>query len=126
MWPPPANSADKMVPVTRLVAVAIDKDRGSQIALKWATDNLLIKGQTVILVHVRLKSGSGSPMSSPCNSLSLSLSLPYFEAFVFGAGPNHASEAGDEIGDDPQLKELFLPLRVLCTRKDVSFHIYMK
>ena len=53
-------------------------------------------------------------------------SIPYFEEFVFGAGPNHASEAGDEIGDDPQLKELFLPLRVLCTRKDVSFHIYMK
>ncbi|KAL1552618.1 U-box domain-containing protein 35-like isoform X2 [Salvia divinorum] len=103
MWPPPSNSADKMVPVTRLVAVAIDKDRGSQIALKWATDNLLIKGQTVILVHVRLKqSGSGSPMSSPW--------------------PNHASEAGDEIGDDPQLKELFLPLRVLCTRKDIQRH----
>ncbi|XP_042038117.1 U-box domain-containing protein 35-like isoform X2 [Salvia splendens] len=93
---------DKMVPVTRLVAVAIDKDRGSQIALKWATDNLLIKGQTVILVHVRLKQGSGSPMSSPW--------------------PNHASEAGDEIGDDPQLKELFLPLRVLCTRKDIQRH----
>ena len=66
MWPPTSNSADKMAPVsTRLVAVAIDKDRGSQIALKWATDNILVKGQTVILVHVRFKQ-SGSPLSSPC------------------------------------------------------------
>ncbi|KAL1532333.1 U-box domain-containing protein 35-like [Salvia divinorum] len=102
MWHPPSNSADKMVPVTtRLVAVAIDKDRGSQIALKWATDNLLVKGQTVILVHVRLKQ-SGSPLSSPW--------------------PNQASDGGDEIDDDPQLKELFLPLRVLCTRKDILRH----
>ncbi|KAG6391364.1 hypothetical protein SASPL_149118 [Salvia splendens] len=102
MWPPTSNSADKMVPVTtRLVAVAIDKDRGSQIALKWATDNLLVKGQTVILVHVRFKQ-SGSPLSSPW--------------------PNQASDGGEEIDDDPQLKELFLPLRVLCTRKDILRH----
>ena len=39
----------------QLVAVAVDKDKGSQIALKWAIDNLLCKGQTVILVHVKLK-----------------------------------------------------------------------
>ncbi|XP_042035710.1 U-box domain-containing protein 35-like isoform X2 [Salvia splendens] len=96
------DSTYKMVPVTtRLVAVAIDKDRGSQIALKWATDNILVKGQTVILVHVRLKQ-SGSPLSSPW--------------------PNQASDGGEEIDDDPHLKELFLPLRVLCTRKDIQRH----
>lgn len=35
-----------------LVAVAIDKDKGSQYALKWAADSLLSRGQTIILIHV--------------------------------------------------------------------------
>lgn len=35
-----------------LVAVAIDKDKGSQYALKWAVENLLSRGQTVVLIHV--------------------------------------------------------------------------
>lgn len=35
-----------------LVAVAIDKDKGSQFALRWAVDNLLSRGQTVVLIHV--------------------------------------------------------------------------
>lgn len=37
---------------TGLVAVAIDKDKRSQDALKWATENLISKGQTIILIHV--------------------------------------------------------------------------
>lgn len=41
-----------------MVAVAIDKDRGSQNALKWAIDNLFQKGQTAILIHVKLQSTS--------------------------------------------------------------------
>jgi len=35
-----------------LIAVAIDKDKGSQYALKWAADTLLTRGQTIILIHV--------------------------------------------------------------------------
>ncbi|KAL2549495.1 Protein kinase protein with adenine nucleotide alpha hydrolase-like domain [Forsythia ovata] len=35
-----------------LVAVSIDKDKGSQHALKWTIENLLTRGQTVILIHV--------------------------------------------------------------------------
>lgn len=37
------------------VAVAIDSDKGSQAALKWAVDNLLTHGETLTLIHVRLK-----------------------------------------------------------------------
>lgn len=82
MWPPGANSVDRTPQIVRLVAVAIDKDKCSQIALKWAVDNLLGKGQTVILVHVRVKQseiGSAMPNSSsgPCNNIS-SCSLPVF------------------------------------------------
>lgn len=34
------------------VAVAIDKDKSSQNALKWALENLVSRGQTITLVHV--------------------------------------------------------------------------
>lgn len=84
MWPPQANPGERMPPMARLVAVAIDKDRGSQIALKWAVDNLLVKGQTVILIHVKLRqpltglSTSPSLLSACTLSLSLSLSLFMF------------------------------------------------
>lgn len=52
-----------------LVAVAIDKDKGSQYALKWAVDNLLMRGQTVYLVHVKLKPSSPLPAASKFTSL---------------------------------------------------------
>lgn len=42
-----------------LIAVAIDKDKSSQYALRWAVDNLLAKGQTLVLIHVH-KSSSAS------------------------------------------------------------------
>lgn len=76
MWPPPVNHGERMPPMPRLFAVAIDRDKSSQIALKWAVDNLLVKGQTVILIHVKLKQsvpGLPAPPSFPsrCNPLSL-------------------------------------------------------
>ncbi|CAA7046101.1 unnamed protein product [Microthlaspi erraticum] len=43
-----------------LVAVAVDKDKGSQHALKWAADHLVSKGQSIILLHVILGSSSDS------------------------------------------------------------------
>ncbi|KFK39345.1 hypothetical protein AALP_AA3G232100 [Arabis alpina] len=43
-----------------LVAVAVDKDKGSQHALKWAADHLVTKGQTIILLHVLLRTSSDS------------------------------------------------------------------
>lgn len=43
------------------VVVAIDKDKGSQYALKWAVDNLLGKGKHVTLLHVNQRPSSGPP-----------------------------------------------------------------
>ncbi|KAI3705245.1 hypothetical protein L1987_75479 [Smallanthus sonchifolius] len=40
---------------TAIVAVAIDKDKYSQHALKWAVEQLLARGQTVVLLHVNHK-----------------------------------------------------------------------
>ena len=53
-----------------VIAVAIDKDKGSQHAMRWASEHLLTKGQTVVLIHVNKISPSSS---SNISSLSLSL-----------------------------------------------------
>ncbi|KAG7583577.1 Protein kinase domain [Arabidopsis suecica] len=71
------------------VAIAIDRDKGSQAALKWAVDNLLTSGETLTLVHVRVK-------QTLANN---------------GTQPN---KSGDDV------KELFLPFRCFCTRKDIN------
>ncbi|KAM7265387.1 hypothetical protein ACFE04_003070 [Oxalis oulophora] len=76
-----------------LVAVAIDKDKMSQNALKWTIDHLMQKGSTCILVHVKIRSSS-TPMRGE-NSLICN-------------------------NPDPQTKELFLPFRCFCTRKDIQ------
>ncbi|PIN02597.1 Serine/threonine protein kinase [Handroanthus impetiginosus] len=103
MWAPQANNHG-MPPMGRLVAVAIDKDKGSQVALKWAVHALLNKGETIVLVHVKLKQYLSGLPTAP------SLSGPW---------ANNLSDGSDVIGDDAQLKELFLPFRVYCMRYDI-------
>ncbi|XP_073011369.1 U-box domain-containing protein 35-like [Typha latifolia] len=76
-----------------LVAVGIDKDKGSQNALKWATENLVSKGQILTLVHVNTK---GAPAGAQDNS------------------------TGYRSATDPHTKEIFLPFRCFCTRKDIT------
>ncbi|KAL6586532.1 hypothetical protein OROMI_001520 [Orobanche minor] len=82
-----------------LVAVAVDKDKGSQLAIKWAIDNLLAKGQTVILIHVIQRPGSY------CDNCSTN-------------GLNGASCLGKQTLEK-QTKELFLTYHCFCTRKDI-------
>ncbi|KAF7814638.1 U-box domain-containing protein 35 [Senna tora] len=88
-----------------LVAVAIDKDKGSQYALKWAADSLLTRGQTVILIHVVHKPSSltsiGGSQAVICNISNLS-----------------ASQQKHQL--DKSTKELFLTFHCYCTRKDIQ------
>ena len=67
MWLPKKKEIEK-TEGNGIVAVAVNNDKGSQQALKWATDHLLSKGETLVLIHVVKRASS-----SPCNSLSLSL-----------------------------------------------------
>ncbi|CAI0376291.1 unnamed protein product [Linum tenue] len=85
-----------------VVAVAVDKDKTSQNALKWAIDNVLQRGQTVILIHVKVKQQAQSS-SAP------SKTNPHFN-FVQLKTSN----------PDSQTRELFLPFRCFCTRKDIQ------
>ncbi|OAY53490.1 U-box domain-containing protein 35 isoform X2 [Manihot esculenta] len=88
-----------------LVAVAIDKDKNSQNALKWAIDHILQRGSTVVLIHVKTKSSHGYSLSN-----------------------SRANQIADASGEcplvckdpDPHTRELFLPFRCFCTRKDIQ------
>ncbi|GMI82610.1 hypothetical protein like AT2G24370 [Hibiscus trionum] len=85
------------------VAVAIDKDKkNSHHALKWAADHLLQNGQIIVLIHVKAK---------PYNS-----NLPRLNQVAESNG-GLAFVCKDH---DPQSREVFLPFRCFCTRKDVS------
>ncbi|PKA57879.1 U-box domain-containing protein 35 [Apostasia shenzhenica] len=75
-----------------LVAVAINKDKNSHNALKWAIENLVSKGQTLTLVHVN---SHKTTMASHDNNYE-------FKGAI-----------------DPLMKELFLPFRCFCARKDI-------
>ncbi|KAF8084691.1 hypothetical protein N665_0707s0023 [Sinapis alba] len=89
---------------TGVVAVAIDKDKSSQHALKWAVDHLLQRGQSVILVHVKLR-------PSPLNNTS-----------SLHASSSKLTQESSLVCRDPEgvSKEIFLPFRCFCTRKDIQ------
>ncbi|XP_031505618.1 U-box domain-containing protein 35-like [Nymphaea colorata] len=74
------------------VAVAVDRDKGSQYAVRWAVEHLLTKGQTLNVVHVKPKSQTGS-------------------------NPNGSEDSAQM---EEQIKELILPFRCYCTRKDIN------
>ncbi|GMH07981.1 hypothetical protein Nepgr_009821 [Nepenthes gracilis] len=70
------------------VAVAIDKDKGSQYALKWTVDHLITMGQSVTLIHVKPKSYTiPTPSNSfifPFSSLGLQIYNTFDPGSVFG------------------------------------------
>lgn len=49
---------EKKIGAGRVVAVAIENNKTSQYAAKWAVDNLLPKDQALLLLHVRQRASS--------------------------------------------------------------------
>ncbi|WJX70143.1 hypothetical protein P8452_54284 [Trifolium repens] len=92
-----------------LVAVAIDKDKGSQYALKWAADNLLNRGQTLILIHVSLVAGTTSASSRGCEA-----------AIICNVSSTSAASSPQRNQLDNATKDLFLTFHCYCTRKDIQ------
>ncbi|KAF7149177.1 hypothetical protein RHSIM_Rhsim03G0270900 [Rhododendron simsii] len=96
----------------KLVAVAIDKDKRSQVALKWAIDNNLIsRGQTVRLIHVHQSplpnSNSNPTPSSSSNNL---------------GNDNNGTprqEPYDQAATATAINDMFLSFRCFCSRREV-------
>ncbi|XP_021895963.1 U-box domain-containing protein 35-like isoform X2 [Carica papaya] len=100
MWLPRGNIPAKKGTRNGLVAVAIDKDKGSQQALKWAAETLLSRGQTAVLIHVLQKS-SNLPGQGQGNE-------------HIGGGPMSQKQVTEKLSG-----EIFLPFHCYCTRKDI-------
>ncbi|EOY32182.1 Adenine nucleotide alpha hydrolases-like superfamily protein, putative [Theobroma cacao] len=86
----------------RLVAVAVDRDKSSQRALKWTVENFITRGQTVRLVHV-IPRPPFNP--NPASSFLLSVGI---------------DDAVAERQLDNQTMDLFLPFRCYCTRRQIQ------
>ncbi|KAL1353134.1 hypothetical protein HN51_017058 [Arachis hypogaea] len=97
------NHCDKKEGVHGVVAVAIDNSKGSRHALQWATEHLLTKSQTVVLIHVKLR------------PTSLSTSHSLLSPRIFGIGDGKLPSKGL---DDPG-KEIFHSYHLFCARKDI-------
>ncbi|KAL0669465.1 hypothetical protein Bca4012_032169 [Brassica carinata] len=59
------------------ITLAIDRDKESQNALKWTVDNLVSKGQTLTLLHVKLKQSSSLPSGNKSSDDGAELFLPF-------------------------------------------------
>ncbi|XP_009610856.1 U-box domain-containing protein 52-like isoform X2 [Nicotiana tomentosiformis] len=103
MWLPnnKGSPANRRGNGTGVVAIAIDKDKGSQYAIKWATDNLVNRGQTLVLIHVVTKPTSSS----------------YGNCGGVHVVDGNLSAHGQNL--EKQTKELFLTFHCFCTRKDI-------
>ncbi|KAG7660074.1 Protein kinase domain [Arabidopsis suecica] len=93
MWLPKANGAKKETG-SGSVAVAIDKDKGSQHALKWTIDNLASCGQTISLIHVLCRSHSSSDLEE---------------------GTPQQKQQMEKIA-----KDLFVSFHCYCSRKEIN------
>ncbi|XP_063943325.1 U-box domain-containing protein 52 [Daucus carota subsp. sativus] len=98
--------SDKDAAKNKLVAIAIDRDKGSQGAMKWAVEYILSKGQNILLVHVKARSSNSATSVASSKS-------------------SQVSDFDDETGSasgDADCKDVFRPFRAFCTRKDINCH----
>ncbi|KZV44519.1 U-box domain-containing protein 52-like [Dorcoceras hygrometricum] len=104
MWLPNSNGRTAIGNGGRngLVALAIDKDKASQHALKWAIANLLKKGQTIILIHVIRRSSSSAVQVLGNTNCTNGATSANYQAL------------------DHQTKELLLTFHCFCARKDIQ------
>ncbi|KAA8538725.1 hypothetical protein F0562_028294 [Nyssa sinensis] len=87
---------DGLPPPMGSIAVAVDKDKHSSYAVRWAIDHLLITNPTVVLIHVRIRNLQ--------NQIS---------------GMNEAAPDAQGKLNDANLQQLFSPFRTFCSRKGI-------
>lgn len=100
-----AGGNEEAAGAPQVVAVAIDNDKNSQHAIKWAADHVLKKGEIFILLHVRRKVNtipSSSGVQIPINDVEDEVSSAYLEQI------------------DLQTKELLLPFQCFCSRRGLQ------
>ncbi|KAK9726780.1 hypothetical protein RND81_05G236400 [Saponaria officinalis] len=94
------SNAGKKAGANGVVAVAIDNNKGSQYAIRWAIENLVGRGRPIVLIHVLV-----DPSFTVASNAIICTASP-------GTSPNYTHV-------DKQTRELFLSFRCFCTRKDI-------
>lgn len=103
--------------------VAIDKDKNSHYAIRWAVDHLfnLINNPNMILVHVRLKNSNRRYLFlSLVFFFTISLVAPQIVYLLNWIYPRNVVADGGNFDKD-ELNQLFIPYRGYCARKGVYF-----
>ncbi|CAL0313309.1 unnamed protein product [Lupinus luteus] len=95
---------EKKLGAGRVVAVAIENNKTSQYAAKWAVDNLLPKDQCLLLIHVKQKASS---IATPSGSL-----------VALDANDDVARAYKQQMYNET--RELFASFRVFCNRKSIQ------
>nr|VDC63838.1 unnamed protein product [Brassica rapa] len=118
MWLPKTDATSKGKK-SGSVAVAIDNDKTSKIALKWTLENLTTRGQTLALIHVAPKSQSSSGyfISTLIKEWFCSMSLSFF-TFVRVADIEDGTMHMQHM--DKQTKDLFVSFHCYCSRKEIQ------
>ncbi|KAL9662097.1 hypothetical protein QQ045_026925 [Rhodiola kirilowii] len=95
----------------KAIAVAVKKGRYSQLALKWAVENLTDEGQSLMLVHVRPKS----------QTFNRGAKFSHYEEMVSVCGEAVAKGLEQSYKDtlNLQVKQMFHPFLSYCKKKNV-------
>ncbi|KAL9667645.1 hypothetical protein QQ045_002008 [Rhodiola kirilowii] len=97
----------------KAVAVAVKKSRNSQLALKWAVENLMKANESLTLVHVRPRNQNFRK--------GLQTDFVYGEMVAFSADVAKGLEQGYKENLTMQAKEMFNPLHSYCKKKNVCY-----
>ncbi|KAJ6674254.1 KINASE WITH ADENINE NUCLEOTIDE ALPHA HYDROLASES-LIKE DOMAIN-CONTAINING PROTEIN [Salix viminalis] len=104
-------------------SVAIDKDKNSQHAVRWAVDNLASNSSVLVLIHVKHKNHQyrRRPLSFLILEMSALLNLVlFFSEYYVLFVEIHAEVVNGPDGDDAdEAHQLFTPYRGYCARKGV-------
>lgn len=101
--------------------IAIDKDKNSQYAVKWAVDNLLSQSHNCILIHVRSQSLHPSRYPSLSSAFIVSITIIIsITQWCFFAGDLEVSPKEGRPPTESELQQFFLPYRGFCARRGVS------
>ncbi|KAK4367276.1 hypothetical protein RND71_015156 [Anisodus tanguticus] len=115
------------------IVVAIDKDKHSPSAVKWAVDDLVISNQTLVLVHVRMKNstnrrtgttkgcGAADETAPPLTrGLGSSPDDDDISATFVEAGDNGAGQSSNRGLSDQNTHKVFTPFRAYSARKGIA------
>ncbi|KAE9607621.1 putative rossmann-like alpha/beta/alpha sandwich protein [Lupinus albus] len=98
------SMSEKKLGAGRVVAVAIENNKTSQYAAKWAVDNLLPKDQCLLLVHVKQRASS--------------IATPMGSQIALDANDDVARAYKQQLYNES--RELFASFRVFCNRKNIQ------